>query len=403
MKILHTSDWHIGQKFMGKSREEEHKAFLSWLYKIIKKENIDVLIVAGDIFDTGNPPNYALELYYNFLKELFSIKNLYVIITAGNHDSISTLKASKQLLEYMNIYVITSGEANENELIPIYKEDKLQGVVCAVPFLRDSVVRHSVSGQTINEKESSLNAGIKQHYIDVYEEANTLITNLTSKDNIPIIATGHLTTVGSRTSESERDIYIGGTLDIGSDFLGKYFDYVALGHLHINQSVGCNHVRYSGSPIPLSFSEANQRKRVNIVEFSNAEDKTKMEVKEIQIPQHRKLQVLKGNLQTVKDELKQIVDKTTWCEIHLNDENPMFANQALREYAEELELIILAIKIDKSEKKLEAKELKVTSLDELKPEDVFKRRLEIEKLEDKEFCDELTLNFKQVVEKVSVL
>ena len=71
MKVLHTSDWHIGQKFMGKSREEEHQDFLSWLYEIIKKENIDVLIVAGDIFDTGNPPNYALELYYNFLKQLF--------------------------------------------------------------------------------------------------------------------------------------------------------------------------------------------------------------------------------------------------------------------------------------------------------------------------------------------
>ena len=98
MKILHTSDWHIGQKFMGKSRQEEHTAFLSWLYETIQKESIDVLIVAGDIFDTGNPSNYALELYYNFLKELFTLKNLRVIITAGNHDSISTLKASKQLL-----------------------------------------------------------------------------------------------------------------------------------------------------------------------------------------------------------------------------------------------------------------------------------------------------------------
>jgi DNA repair protein SbcD/Mre11 len=394
MKLLHTSDWHIGQKFMGKSREEEHKAFLSWLCEIIKQENIDVLIVAGDIFDTGNPPNYALELYYNFLKQLFSVPNLYVIITAGNHDSISTLKASKQLLEFMNVHVITSGDIDENELIPIYKEDKFQGVVCAVPFLRDSVVRRSVSGQTSNEKESSLNSGIKQHYIDVYEEA----IKLTSKDNLPIIATGHLTTVGARTSESERDIYIGGTLDIGSDFLGKYFDYVALGHLHINQTVGCSHVRYSGSPIALSFSESNQKKKINIVEFKD----NKVEVEEMQIPQHRKLQVLKGNLESIKKELKSIEDKTTWIEIHLNDENPMFANQAIREYAVELELIILAIKIDRSEKKLEAKELKVTSLDELIPADVFQKRLELEELEDKEFIEELTLNFRQVVEKVQV-
>ena len=161
MKILHTSDWHIGQKFMGKSREEEHSAFLSWLYETIQNESIDLLIVAGDIFDTGNPPNYALELYYNFLKQLTSIDNLDVIITAGNHDSISTLKAPKQLLEAFNVYVVTSGNEEENELISIYKQDKLLGVVCAVPFLRDSVVRASISGETINEKESSLNSRYK--------------------------------------------------------------------------------------------------------------------------------------------------------------------------------------------------------------------------------------------------
>ena len=394
MKILHTSDWHIGQKFMGKSREEEHTSFLSWIYETIKKENIDVLIVAGDIFDTGNPPNYALELYYNFLKQLYSIKNLYVIITAGNHDSISTLKASKQLLEAMNIHVITSGESDENELISIYKNDTLEAVVCAVPFLRDSIVRQAVSGQTINDKESSLNQGIKQHYLDVYEEA----IKLTKEQNLPIIATGHLTTVGGRTSESERDIYIGGTLDIGSDFLGKYFDYVALGHLHINQTVGVDHVRYSGSPIPLSFSESNQKKKVNIVSFEN----DVVSVEELEVPLYRKLQVLKGDLKAIKKELENIVDKETWIEVHLKDENPIVANQEIREYADEQELIILAIKIDRTQKKLEAKELNVTSLDELSPSDVFQRRLDVEELEDTEFIQELTLNFKKVVEKVSI-
>jgi len=394
MKILHTSDWHIGQKFMGKSREDEHKAFLTWVYETIKTENIDVLIVAGDIFDTGNPPNYALELYYNFLKKLVSIKNLYVIITAGNHDSISTLKAPKQLLEAMNIYVVTSGESDENELIAIYKNDQLEAIVCAVPFLRDSVVREAVSGQTLNEKESSLNSGIKKHYIDVYNEARELI----KENNIPIIATGHLTTVGSRTSESERDIYIGGTLDIGSDFLGKYFDYVALGHLHINQIVGENHVRYSGSPIPLSFSESKQKKKVNIVSFEDS----KVSIKELDIPLYRKLQVFKGDLESIKKELLCVEDKDTWIEIHLKDENPMYANQTIREYASDLGLTVLAIKIDRTQKKLEAKELDVVSLDELSVSDVFQRRLDVEKLENEKFIEELTLNFKKVVEKVSV-
>jgi len=394
MKILHTSDWHIGQKFMGKSREEEHSAFFSWLYETIQKENIDVLIVAGDIFDTGNPPNYALELYYNFLKQLFSLKGLYVIITAGNHDSVSTLKAPKQLLEFMNVHVITTGDESENELISIYKNKELVGVVCAVPFLRDSVVREAISGQTLNEKESSLNHGIKQHYIDVYEEAY----KLTKEKNLPIIATGHLTTVGSRTSQSERDIYIGGTIDIGSDFLGKYFDYVALGHLHINQIVGVEHVRYSGSPIPLSFSESKQKKKINIVEFKNS----KVEVQELEIPLHKQLLVLKGNCETIVNELKSIEDKDTWIEVHLTDKNPIVANQSIREYAQEEELIILAIKIDRTEKRLESKDLNVISLDELIPSDVFSRRLKLEELEDKTFIEELNLNFRKVCEKVSL-
>ena len=392
MKILHTSDWHIGQKFMGKSREREHKAFFSWLFETIKEQKIDVLIVAGDIFDTGTPPNYALELYYNFLKQLFSLSSLTIIITAGNHDSVSTLKAPKELLEIMNIFVVTSGNEEENELIPIYKDGELQGVVCAVPFLRDSVVRKAISGQTLNEKEASLNKAVRQHYIDVYEKAIEL-----SKDKkVPIIATGHLTTVGSRSSESERDIYIGGTLDIGSDFLGQYFDYVALGHLHINQTVGVNHVRYSGSPIPLSFSEASQKKRVNVITFED----NNIEVEEIEIPLSQKLLRLKGNYTHLKEELEKVEDKTTWIEIYLKDENPMFSNQALRDHAKELELLVLAIKVDRTEKKLQGKELNVVSLSELTPSDVFSRRLELELLEDKNFKEELTLAFKKVIEKV---
>jgi len=395
MKVLHTSDWHIGQKFMGKSRFEEHQVFLTWLFETIKKEDIDVLIVAGDIFDTGNPPNYALELYYNFLKELFVLQDLTVVITAGNHDSVSTLKASKQLLEFMNVHVITNGDESEDELIPIYKNKQLLGVVCAVPFLRDSIVRAAISGQTINEKESALNLGIKQHYMSIHQRAKELIGD----KSLPIIATGHLTTVGSRTSQSERDIYIGGTLDIGSDFLGKYFDYVALGHLHINQTVGCNHVRYSGSPIPLSFSESTQTKKVNIIEFQN----DSLDIQEIKIPLHTKLLVLKGDLESIKKELNNISDKTTWIEIHLKDDNPMYANQAIREYANELELIVLAIKIHRSEKILQASELKVISLDELTPSDVFTRRIELENLEDDSFKEELSVNFKNILEKVQSL
>lgn len=393
MRILHTSDWHLGQSFMGKSREEEHSSFLAWLLTTIDDENINVLIVAGDIFDTGTPPNYALELYYNFLTKLSLSSCENIIITAGNHDSIATLKAPKQLLKALNIHVITSGDENEDEVIGIYNHDELEGIVCAVPFLRDYVVRQSFSAETMANKESSYLKGVKEHYNKVYKEALKL-----SKDkNIPIIATGHLTTVGSKISDSERDIlYIGGTIDIDSNFFGKDFDYVALGHLHINQTVGKDHIRYSGSPIPLSFSESTSQKKVNIVDLKNKAVK----VTELDIPLHRPLLVFRGDVEAITKELKKVEDKEIWIEVHLKDDNPSHANQVIREKAEELGLILLAVKIDRVEQALHSADFDVISLDELNPLEVFERRMEQEALEDKEFTKELITNFKDIVNEV---
>ncbi len=392
MKILHTSDWHLGQSFMGKSREEEHQAFLTWLLELIEKEDISVLIVAGDIFDTGTPPNYALELYYNFLTKLSHSLCENIIITAGNHDSIATLKAPKQLLKALNIHIITSGDEDEDEIIPIYKQEKLEAIVCAVPFLRDFVVRKSLGSQTVNDKESSLTRGIKEHYNSVYKEA----LEVAKENNVPIIATGHLTTVGSKTSESEREIYIGGTLDISSDFLSKMFDYVALGHLHINQKVGSEHIRYSGSPVPLSFSEASSQKKVNIITFKG-EFPT---VREVNIPLYRSLLVFHGNTSEILDKLQDVKDKDSWIEVHINDENPFYANQIIREKAQELGLILLAVKIDKSEQALHKKDFNVMSLDELTPLDLFEKRMEKDELQDEVLRNELIKNFKNIVLEV---
>lgn len=396
MRILHTSDWHLGQNFMGKSREEEHHVFLTWLRETIEIESVDVLIVAGDIFDTGTPPNYALELYYNFLKELASSPSCSnIIITAGNHDSIATLKAPKQLLKALNVHVITSGDENEDEIISIYDEAELQGVICAVPFLHDRVVRKAQSGQTMQSKELSLNEGIKEHYNEVFMQAKILRGEL----KVPIIATGHLTTVGSRSSESERDIYIGGTIDISGDFLGKDFDYVALGHLHINQTVGFQHVRYSGSPIPLSFSESTTQKKVNLVTFKD----NIPEIQEIDIPLHRPLLLLKGNVTFITKELNAVQDKNAWIEVHLNDSNPFSSNKAIRELAEALGLILLAVKIDRSEQALHAEYFDVLSLDELTPLEVFNRRLELDSFNDEELKKELIKNFKIIVSEVETI
>ncbi|WP_404317010.1 exonuclease SbcCD subunit D C-terminal domain-containing protein [Malaciobacter canalis] len=391
MRFLHTSDWHLGQNFMGKSRIEEHKAFLSWLLNTIKENNIDVLLVSGDIFDTGTPPNYALELYYNFLKQLSQVSSLNTtIITAGNHDSVSTLKAPKQLLEALNVHVVVNGDEDENIIIPIKKDDNTKAIVCAVPFLRDSVIRQSLGGETVSDKEKLANDGIKAYYEKAYNKAKEI------NQNAPIIAMGHLTTVGGRTSESERDIYIGGTLDIGGDYLASMFDYVALGHLHINQTVGNEHVRYSGSPIPLSFSESKNTQKVNIVTINDNADKN-VKVEEVEVPLTKKLQIIKGDLENIKKELKAIEDKTTWIEVHIKDDNPMFANSEIRDLASKLELTLLAVKIEKNEKQLRAKELKAISLDELSVQEVFEKRLELEEIENSEFKEQISQTFNEVV------
>lgn len=391
MKILHTSDWHLGQNFMGKSRLKEHEAFLAWLLEQIEKESIDVLIVAGDIFDTATPPNYALELYYNFLTQLSKICK-HIIITAGNHDSIATLKAPQQLLKALNVSVITSGDESEDEIIEIKQDGGLLVIVCAVPFLRDYVVRQSQKAQSMSQKESALSEGIKAHYEKLYKEASLRVDG----KNIPIIATGHLTVLGSQTSDSEREIYIGTTLALDSAFLAKEFDYVALGHLHTNQKVGSNQVRYSGSPIPLSFSEATSQKKVNIIEFNG---KTPF-VRELDIPLFRPLVVLRGDVETIVSSLEEIEDKRSWIEVHLKDDNPFAANQHIRQRALELGVTLLAVKIDTSEQKMQQSDFHVLSLDELTPKDLFRKRLEQEELQDGVLQEQLVACFEEVLDEV---
>lgn len=376
---------------MAQSRLEEHQAFLVWLLKTIEQEKIDILLVSGDIFDTTTPPNYALELYYNFLTQCSKVCK-HIVITAGNHDSVATLKAPQQLLETLHIHVITNGE-EENEVLPLYKEGKMCAIVCAVPFLRDGVVRKSLSGESLKEKEKALTLGIQEHYKRVYQEA----LKLKGSQEIPIIAMGHLTTLGSQQSDSEREIYIGNTLSIESSFLENMFDYVALGHLHVSQRVGNGCVYYSGSPIPLSFSEATTQKSVQIVVF----ERLTCKVTQKPIPLYRKLIVLQGDMKEILKELESIEEQTVWIEVHLRDENPMYANEIIRKKAQELGLSILALKIDKKEKLLHNQEVAMLSLDEVSPLEVFLKRLEKEQLKDETLQKALIQEFTKILDEVN--
>ncbi len=166
MKILHTSDWHIGRALYGRKRYEECEKFLNWLVGLMESENIDVLLVAGDVFDTSTPSNHAQQVYYRFLGRVAAAENRHVVAIAGNHDSASFLNAPGELLKYLNVHVVGCASANPaDELIEIPGPDKAPGVlVCAIPYLRDRDIRTSEAGESIEEKERKLIEGIRNHY-----------------------------------------------------------------------------------------------------------------------------------------------------------------------------------------------------------------------------------------------
>lgn len=266
MKILHTSDWHLGQHFMGKSRRDEHRAFIDWLLALVSKESIDAVIVAGDIFDTGSPPSYAREMYHQLVLDM-KARDCQLLILAGNHDSVSMLNESKSLLSYLDTQV--SSQANpddiESHVIPLMnKQGDVAAWVCAVPYLRPKDVLKSVSGQSEQDKK----IGLLQHISDFYQQVYLMATkkNKALKIPVPIIGTGHLTAIGGQSSESVRDLYVG-TIEALPTSVFPPFDYLALGHIHRAQAITKDgRFRYSGSPIPLSFDELGREKSLVILD-----------------------------------------------------------------------------------------------------------------------------------------
>ena len=242
MKILHTSDWHIGSSLYGRKRYDESEQFLRWLVETIENHSVEALLVAGDIFDTSTPSNTAQELYYRFLNEVSKTTCRHVIVTGGNHDSPSFLDAPKALLKAFNVHVVGSAAEREEDEVLVLKDahNNPEVIVCAVPFLRDRDVRQSNEGESYRDKENRLVEGIISHYQKVYEEACKERNELGK--SLPIIGMGHLFIAGSsiykRSGEAsgERDLYVGNLGQVPADQLPP-FDYFALGHLHIPQKV----------------------------------------------------------------------------------------------------------------------------------------------------------------------
>lgn len=322
MRILHTSDWHLGRSLYGKKRYEEFESFLDWLVDVIVNESIDVLLIAGDVFDTGTPSNRAQGLYYQFLGRVSLTNCRHIIVIAGNHDSPSFLNAPKEILKALNVYIVGSvTESIEDEVIVLSHNNKPEAIVCAVPYLRDKDVRTAEPGETIDDKNIKLIKGIEEHYSDVCLIAEKKRAELNTP-NIPIIAMGHLFTAGGKTVDGDgvRELYVGSLTHVHTDLFPVTFDYFALGHLHIPQVVNKKqHIRYCGSPLPIGYGEANQEKQIIVVEF----EKNTPIIKEIKVPTFQELIRITGSEEEIITKIEELKKKKSqaWLEIEYTGVN----------------------------------------------------------------------------------
>ncbi|WP_139923773.1 exonuclease subunit SbcD [Hymenobacter sp. DG01] len=410
MRVLHTADWHLGQRFIqGHERTEEHRHFLEWLVQTVREQQVEVLVVAGDIFDTGSPSNQALELYYSFLLSMRGTTCRDIVVVGGNHDSPATLNAPARLLRHLRVHVVGCvPDCFEDQVLVL---DDAQGkpglVVCAVPFLRDRDIRLSVPGETAEEREARIKQGIADHYSRCAEvEQVWQLKDL----GLPVLATGHLYAAGAAPSDSERTIHVGNLGQITADHFPSVFDYVALGHLHRPQRVGGReHIRYSGSPIPLSFSEIDHPKEVLLLDFREGK---LAELQSLPVPGARRLVRFHGTLDEVTQGLTTY-DNTgyplpAWADVQVHSElTQLEVAEALLNVIQELDrrhLEVLArrhfrlVKLRALGEAEETEEAPLTrSLHDYTAREVFEQRLEAEPEDSRA---ELLRTFDELLERM---
>lgn len=304
MKWLHTADWHLGQIFYQYDRVEEHAYFLSWLINYTLEEKIDVLLISGDVFDHANPNIKSIQMWYGFLREISdAVPQLRIIVIAGNHDSASRLEAPQPLLDEKRIRIIgtVKRDANgniplEQFCIPIYNDENILEAYClAIPFLR--------LGDFIQKPEEQLtySEGVSR----MYEYVNDYVAAHLNK-NVARIALGHLHALSAEMAADdtfERDI-MGGVDNIPVTAFAENLDYVALGHIHKAQRIGGHeHIRYSGSPIPMSFSEIMYNHQIVTFETHDAQV---VNIQKVSIPVHTPLLKIPQKHLLLKDVLKEL-------------------------------------------------------------------------------------------------
>lgn len=399
MRILHTSDWHLGQHFMGKTRQAEHQAFCAWLLEQVRVHDVDVLLIAGDVFDTGAPPSYAREQYYRLVVELRDA-GCALVVLGGNHDSPAMLGESRSLLAQLGTQVVPSVGVDLAEQVLVLNDRTGQpgAVLCAIPFIRPRDVLASQAGQSAQDKQQSLQQAIAEHYRTLYELAASKCDELGL--TLPIIATGHLTTVGASASESVREIYVG-SLEAFPTSAFPPADYIALGHIHRPQKVGgLEHIRYSGSPIALSFDEARQQKEVLLLTFEGA---TLQSITPLPVPVFQPMASLRGSLKELAGAIAEVAaqgtpERPVWLEVQVSTDDYLSDLQSrINALCEGHPVEVLRIRRERGNAMASLASEARETLDELSVEDVFARRLQQETLEEED-AQRLQGLYRQVLE-----
>lgn len=387
MRILHTSDWHLGQHFMGKSRQAEHQALIDWLLIQVDAHAVDAVLIAGDIFDTGSPPSYARELYSQLVVRLHSA-GVALLLLGGNHDSVATLGESRAMLAWLSTTVVAAADDADGQVVvlPLRGGKGEAGcVVCAVPFIRHRDVLQSQTGQSAEEKQRSMQAAIHAHYQSVHEAGRARQAALAQELGrvVPLIATGHLTTVGASSNESVREIYVG-SLDAFPTSAFPPVDYIALGHIHKPQKVGgLDHIRYCGSPIPLGFDEARQQKEVLLVDLG-ADGLTA--ITPLLVPRFQPLVSVSGNLLALASAItvaaaEGTLGKSVWLEVSVAEDDYLSDLPArIEAMTQGLPVDVLRVRRQRGNAAVSIAGEVSETLDELSPDDVFARRLAQEEL-----------------------
>lgn len=407
LRVLHTSDWHLGKLLHTQSRYDEFAKFLDWLLQVTVKNQVDVLIVAGDIFDTMTPSNRAEQLYHQFLADAYRHDIKHIIIVAGNHDSPTNLQKTKEVLGILNTQVVGHiGDDAEKEVLTL--TDTLgvpMAIVMAVPYLRDRDVRTSGTAQDASDRTAQLLQGIAEHYqtlADIAKQKQQAIFDA-HQIQVPIIATGHLFAAGASVSSKDdgmRDLQVGTLGQISADIFDECIDYVALGHIHAPQKVaGKEHIRYCGSPIAMGFGEIGKEKQVLLVDFT---PDTPPVIHQIAVPIFHSLASIRGNFDAIiaqLDELKQR-NEPIWLEIeYTGSELIGDLRSKIITHLENSQILALSIQNKSITKTGIHKASDAINLQTLSEIDVFDKRLANEDISDEQ-KSALRQAYKQLLQQM---